>query len=200
MEKINKAFLEKIIIKSLITNTKFMSRIVDNLNNIFSIEEYNTVSSFYKNFWQTHGKLPSNAELKLYITDEKIGKALNKVIIDTKNISLNEINDEILYSNAEQFVKEKLAINTLFNVVEKYQNNEIDPSELVERFEKIAGISFSFDKGYEIYNDIDKYITSLKATENRIPTGFIDIDKNINGGVLGDRKMFIYCYRTHKCR
>ena len=98
-------------------------------------------------------------------------------------VKINKIDKNILYLNAESFVKEKLAINTLNNIIDKFQSGSIDPAELVNKFEKIAGISFLFDSGYNIYDDVNRYIESLKDDTNRIPTGFSEIDKNINGGI-----------------
>lgn len=59
---------------------------------------------------------------------------------------------------------------------------------VVDKFTQIAGISFLFDRGYNIYEDVDRYIDSLVQNKNRLPTGFTQIDKNINGGVLSDGK------------
>ena len=66
MKKINKEFLEKIIIKALMTDANFMSRIIDNIQpDLFSRSSYNEVAKFYKDFWNKFAKLPSTAELKL---------------------------------------------------------------------------------------------------------------------------------------
>lgn len=183
MEKINKSFLEKIIIKAIISDSEFLSRVSDNIDNIFSSAAYNEISLFYKNFYNKFNKLPTLEELKLYSSNNEFLNSLKTVYNDTQNIDLAKIDKNILYLNAESFVKEKLAINTLNNIIDKFQSGSIDPAELVNKFEKIAGISFLFDSGYNIYNDVNRYIESLKDDTNRIPTGFSEIDKNINGGI-----------------
>ena len=189
MKKINKEFLEKIIIKALMTDANFMSRIIDNIQpELFSHSSYNEVAKFYKDFWNKFAKLPSTAELKLYSADNAFITNLKDVYEDVHQVNIQDLDRDILYSNAESFVKEKLAMNTLSSIVDKLQNGAVDPSVIVDKFTKIAGISFLFDKGYNIYSDVERYIGSLKQNKNRLPTGFAEIDKNINGGVLGDGK------------
>lgn len=189
MQKINKDFLEKLIIKALMSDSTFMSRIVDNLNeNLFNNNAYNEVAKFYKNFWNKFSKLPTIQELKLYSADNGFIQNFKIVYDDIATVDLGQIDKTMLYSNAESFVKEKLALSTLNAVVDKLQSGSIQPSELVDKFEKIAGISFLFEKGYDIYNDVGRYLNSLKENKNRLPTGFSEIDKNINGGVLSDGK------------
>ena len=189
MTEINKLFLEKVIIKNIINDSSFLARIANVLKpNLFSEDEYNKVALFYKNFWEKFNKIPSNDELKIYINNVDLLRAFEKVLNDTINIDINSIEKNILYSNAEKFVKERLAVKTLYSVIDNYKNGEIDPSELVSKFEQIAGISFLFDSGYNLYTDVDRYISSQEGANKRISTGFSSIDKNIGGGVLADGK------------
>lgn len=187
--ELNQNFLEKLIIKSIITDSTFMSRVSNIINfELFSNKSYNTITKFYQKFWNEHSKLPSSEELKLFATDNIFLNALKTVFNDISNIDIKAVDKDILYSSSEKFIKEKLAIHTLNNVIDKMPNEDVDPSALVSKFEKIAGISLLFDKGYNIYDDVERYITSIKTAFNKLPTGFAEIDKNINGGVLADGK------------
>ena len=184
MKKINKDFLEKVIIKSIMTNSTFMSRIVDHLaDDLFAKTSYNEISNFYKKFWNKFNKLPSIQELKLYSSDSAFINNFKLVYDDISKIDITQISDDILYSNAEYFLKEKLALSVLNNTIDKLQNSSIETDKLVSEFEKVAGISLLFEKGYDIYADVERYIDSLRDAENRLPTGFSEIDSNINGGV-----------------
>lgn len=187
--EINKQFLEKLIIKALTTDSVYMSRVVRYLDNkLFVDNNYNIVADFYKKFWDDHSKLPSVEEIKLFANDPNFFNSFKKFYNDTVNISLDAVEEEILYKESEKYIKEKLASITLSSAVDKMVKNEIEPSYLVNRFEEIAGISLLFDKGYDIYKDVDRYIESLKSSTNRLSTGFKEIDKNINGGVMADGK------------
>lgn len=189
MEKINKNHLEKVMMKAIMSDNSYMARVNDNLiGDIFSIPAYNTVVKFYKNFWEKYSKLPSNEELKLYCTDNDFFISFREVYKDVNDIDVSSINEDILYKQSETYIKEKLALTTLSDIVDKFQHGNINPSELVTRFEKIAGISLLFDNGFNIYNDVNRYISSIKVNSNRLPTGFAEIDKNINGGVLSNGK------------
>lgn len=189
MKKINKEFLEKIIIKALMSDANFMSRIVDSIQpELFSQSSYNEVAKFYKDFWNKFTKIPSTAELKLYSSDAMFINNLKVVYEDIHSVNIQDIDRDILYSNAETFVKERLAMIALNGIVDKLQTGSINPSLVVDKFTQIAGISFLFDRGYNIYEDVDRYIDSLVQNKNRLPTGFTQIDKNINGGVLSDGK------------
>lgn len=187
--ELNRNFLEKLIIKSIITDSTFMSRVANIINfELFSNKSYNVVTKFYQKFWNEHSKLPSSEELKLFATDNIFLNALKTVFNDISNIDIKAVDKDILYSKSEKFIKEKLAIFTLNDVIDKMSSGEVDASMLVNKFEKIAGISLLFDKGYNIYDDLERYIASIKTTFNKLPTGFSEIDKNINGGVLADGK------------
>lgn len=198
MENINKSFLEKLMIKAIMQDSGFLSRIVDHVNeDLFSVKAYNVIATFYKNFWNKFNKIPSLQELKLYC-DNITMQNLKVVYDDVHAINLAEVDKDILYVNAEAFVKEKLALSTLTSVIDRMQGGSVDPADLVNRFEKIAGISFLFDKGYNIYEDVERYIASIKDSENRLPTGFSEIDKNINGGIPSNGKCIaIVCAPTN---
>ena len=187
--KLNKNFLEQIIIKCIINDSSFMSRVAPYITgDFFSKESYNKITLFYKDFFIKHCKLPSINEIKLFANDLNFFEALKDVVNDTNTIDLNTIDKDIIYSYSEKYIKEKLAISTLTDIINKMDKKEIDPSILVNKFEQISGISLLFEKGYDIYNDVDRYVDSLKSTLNKLPTGFSEIDKNINGGVLANGK------------
>lgn len=187
--EINKQFLEKLIIKALTTNSVYMSRVAQYLDSkLFVDNNYNIVADFYKKFWDNHSKLPSVEEIKLFANDPNFFTSFKKFYNDTANISLDAVEENILYKESEKYIKEKLASITLSSAIDKMIKNEIEPSHLVNRFEEIAGISLLFDKGYDIYKDVNRYVESLKSSTNRLPTGFKEIDKNINGGVMADGK------------
>lgn len=187
--KINQNFLEKLIIKVSISDSTFMSRIVDKLiPSFFSNTSYNIVYDFYKNFWDNYSKLPSLEEIKLFATDNSFLEAFKLVYNDINSIEINSIDKELFYSNVEKFLKEKIALNTLNEIIDNINKKDIDPSLIVNKFEKIAGISLLFERGYDLYADVDRFIQSCKETSNKLPTGFSEIDKAINGGVLSDGK------------
>lgn len=187
--EINKQFLEKLIIKALTTDSVYMSRVVRYLDNkLFVDNNYNIVASFYKKFWDNHSKLPSLEEIKLFANDINFFNSFKKVYEDTNTINVASIDKDILYKESEKHIKEKLASITLSSAIDKMTKNEIEPSYLVNKFEEIAGISLLFDKGFDLQKDLEKYISSLKTTINKLPTGFAELDKNINGGVLANGK------------
>lgn len=187
--EINQKVLEKIIIKSIINDSTFMSRVVKHLNvDLFSNTSYNVVATFYKQFWEAHSKLPSVDEIKLFATDTNFFNAFKTVINETSSIDLASIDKSIIYTNSEKFIKEKLALYTLTKIVDRIGKSEIDPSQLVNKFEEIAGVSLLFDSGYNIHTDLQRFVNSLKFSQNKLPTGFKEIDKYTNGGVLANGK------------
>lgn len=187
--EINKGFLEQLIIKSIMNDATFMSRVSKHLDyELFSNKSFNKVAKFYKQFWDNHSKLPSINEIKLFASDLSFFEAFKDTVDTVSSIDLSSVDKDIIYNNSEKFIKEKLAVITLTDVINKLDKKNIDPGTLVDKFEEIAGISLLFEKGYDIYNDVDRYINSLKSTLNKLPTGFSEIDKHINGGVLANGK------------
>ena len=80
--EINKKFLEKLIIKSIINDSTFMSRVVRYLDNdLFSETSYNIIAKFYKDFWNNYSKIPSKDEIKLFTNDINFFNSFKKVIV-----------------------------------------------------------------------------------------------------------------------
>ena len=116
--EINKQFLEKLIIKALTTDSVYMSRVVRYLDSkLFVDNNYNIVADFYKKFWDSHSKLPSVEEIKLFANDPNFFTSFKKFYNDTANISLDAVEEDILYKESEKYIKEKLASITLSSAV-----------------------------------------------------------------------------------
>ena len=94
--EINKQFLEKLIIKALTTDSVYMSRVVRYLDSkLFVDNNYNIVADFYKKFWDSHSKLPSVEEIKLFANDPNFFTSFKKFYNDTANISLDALEEDI---------------------------------------------------------------------------------------------------------
>lgn len=187
--KLNQDFLEKIIIRAIMNDSVFLSRIIEKIDaNIFSKSSYGKIVKFYKDFWKKHSKLPSLDELKLFAADNDFLQSLKITYDDTKNVDLHSIDKNILYAESEKFLKEKLALLALNDIVDKLTANKVTAEEIVNRFEKITNISLLFEKGFNIYDDVERYINNRKTNIARLETGFTEIDKNIGGGVPSDGK------------
>lgn len=195
----NEKQFEKIFFKGLLTDNSVFSAVNEYLTpEIFEVKSFQPVIKFYKKFFKKRGRIPSTEELKMYLKDNAFFNSVKDAFSKVKDIDFKEIDDKLFYENCEVFLKERIAMLALNNIVDELGSKGIDASKVVKKFESVAGISLNQDIGFDIFKDVDKYIEDAKKPDKRLPTGFNSIDKHIGGGLLADGKMIgVVCAETN---
>ena len=186
----NQKQFEKVLFKGLLTDNSVFSSVYDFLSpEIFEIKSFQPVVKFYKKFFKKRGRIPTTEELKLYLKDNAFFNSVKDAFSKVADIEFEDIDKKLFYESCEVFLKERIAMLALNEIVDELGNKGIDAAKVVKRFESVAGISLNQDIGFDIFEDVDKFIEEAKKPDKRLPTGFKNIDKFIGGGLLADGKM-----------
>lgn len=127
--------------------------------------------------------------MRIYINDEDPNSNLIlEAFKSVRDINLDEVDEKEFYDNAEKFIKKRAGLLALQDIVNRYTNGVINAEEAVKKFEEVAAIKLYQNIGYDIYKDIDRYVEALEDEGGKLPLGWRDIDKVINGGIPSNGK------------
>lgn len=183
----NELHFEKLLFKEVSSNPATMSMLVDKLSpNVFTNEVLKAAYAIYLKWWNRWEHLPNKEELKLIAKDESIAKTIVEAHTLVKNVDVSSFEAEYqdtFFHFCEVYIRKRLSILVLNQVITDFQNNRLDADKAVERFGEVASLKLIQDLGFDIYEDVDKFIDQTKDEGGRIPTGFTDIDIKIGGGI-----------------
>lgn len=127
--------------------------------------------------------------MRIYIKEEDpTANLILEAFRSVKDINLDEVDQKEFYNNAEKFIKKRAGLLALQDIVNRYTNGVINAEEAVKKFEEVAAIKLFQNIGYDIYKDIDRYVEALEDEGGKLPLGWRDIDKIINGGIPANGK------------
>lgn len=188
LKNIDLTLFEKVIAFKSMTNSTYLMTIAD-----FVKPEYfeDTNISLYfeiiKDFYEKRQTLPTITEVKTYLTTDLHKKNFKKLVESFKELD-SKINEEELYENTEKFLKERATWCALGDISENLEHKTKNPSEVLEEFEKITGISLHTNKGFELYADMDVMIDDILNEESYISSGWPWLDNALGGGFLKNGK------------
>jgi len=182
MSEIDLDYFEKILVKNAMTNGSYLASIADHVrpkyfNDKFIAKYFEIVSDFY----DKRQALPTFTEIKTYLISDELKNGFKQLIESFKELDSTQNNDE-LYANTEKFLKERGMYHSILESAEKISEGDVDTSEIVEKFEKIAGINLNVDKGIEIYGDVEKVIDDILNDETMISSKWSWLDDALGGG------------------
>lgn len=164
-------------------NTKFKPE-------IFTDKSFEEVSRFYKKFYEDKGRVPTLQDVKLLANTEGLANHVKESFTNIKGVDYKEIPKEELFNYFENYMKKRLALITFKDIFSKYDpNSDLDSDMLVEKFTNVASLKLIQEDAFDIYRDVEKFIQESRTDNNRIPLGFREIDKVINGGLPQDGKV-----------
>lgn len=189
--KPNETYLEKLLFKSIIMDKSFLPMINNKFKaEIFSDKSFEEVSRFYQNFYEDKGRIPTLQDVKLLANSEYLSKHVKEACNNIKGVDIKDIPKEELFDYYEGYMKKRLALVTFKEIFSKYDpNSDLDSDMLVEKFTNVASLKLIQEDAFDIYRDVEKFIQESRSDNNRIPLGFKEIDKIINGGLPADGKV-----------
>lgn len=182
---INETYLEKMLMKSLIKDRSFLPSIAEKFDpQIFTDKSYEEVARFYKKFYKEKKRIPTTQDIRLLANEGNMAEHIKNVWTTLKNVNLEEIPKDELYSYYENYMKKRLALITFKNIFSNYDpNGELDADMLVDKFTNVASLKLIQDDAFDIYKNVDKFVAEIKKNDERIALGFTEIDKLIGGGL-----------------
>ena len=196
--KIDLDFYEKVIMYHCLTDEAYLASIIDYMDPVyFNNQHIKNLTGIVVDYFNNRGEVPTLTEIKSYLTTPSLLEDYKSVISIIREFDKNFNKDE-LYSNTEQFFKEKAVYNTMLDVANKYDAGEIDTSEILQRFETSCNISLNLDKGLDYFEHIDKHISDLLQQDSTVSTGWKWLDDKLGGGFLEKgRSIYVFAGETN---
>ena len=189
--KPNETYLEKLLFKSIMMDSSFLPMVnVKFKPEIFADKSFEEVSRFYQKFYNDKGRVPTLQDVKLLANTDGLAGHVREAVANIKGVDHKEIPKEELYCYYESYMKKRLALITFKDIFSNYDpNGDLDSDMLVEKFTNVASLKLIQEDAFDIYRDVEKFIQESRTDNNRIPLGFTEIDKIINGGLPADGKV-----------
>lgn len=191
------SFETTIFYKSM-TDQKYLASIVDYIKpHYFKDKDYKNIFTIVSVFFSKRNTVPNKNEILSYCNTteykESFKNALNKIQKVDKIF-----NDDELYVNTEQFLKEKAVFYTMTEVVDKITAGTVNTSEILEKFEKSCSINLTQTLGIDLLRDVDSLINDLETVRPVISTGWKWLDEKLDGGWLANgRALYIFAGETN---
>lgn len=189
--KPNETYLEKLLFKSIVMDFAFLPMVnVKFKPEIFADKSFEEVSRFYQKFYNEKGRVPTLQDVKLLANTDGLAQHVREAFGNVKGVDHKEMPKEELYNYFENYIKKRLALITFKDIFSNYDpNGDLDSDMLVEKFTNVASLKLIQEDAFDIYRDVEKFIQESRTDNNRIPLGFTEIDKIINGGLPADGKV-----------
>jgi len=198
MSNIDFDYFEKVIFYKSLTDEKYLGSIVDYIKpNFFKDKKIKEIFTIISDFYIKNNTVPTSTEIKSYLVNDKLKECFRDLVLEIKDIDKN-LNEDELYKNTEQFLKEKSVYTTMMDVADKCAKGEIDTSEILKKFESACSINLSVNLGIEILSNSDLLIDDLNKVENYISTGWPWLDQKIGGGLQENgRSLYVFAGETN---
>lgn len=198
MGKLDLDFFENVFLYKSCTDKKFLASIIDVTQSAYLKQKDNRVIfDILKDFYLKRDQLPNLTEIKQYLTKDE-ERAAFKSVLQTFQTLDKDYNEDELYQNTEQFLKEKSVYHTMLDIASKISKGEVDTSQILDRFEKSCNISLQTDTGLDLYNNIDQVIHDLTNVDTTIKSKWSWLDEQMNGGFLEKgRALYVFAGETN---
>jgi len=198
MGKLDLDFFENVFLYKSCTDKKFLASIIDVTQSAYLKHKDNRVIfDILKDFYLKRDQLPNLTEIKQYLTKDE-ERAAFKSVLQTFQTLDKDYNEDELYQNREQFLKEKSVYHTMLDIASKISKGEVDTSQILDRFEKSCNISLQTDTGLDLYNNIDQVIHDLTNVDTTIKSKWTWLDEQMNGGFLENgRALYVFAGETN---
>jgi len=195
---IDDQLFEHVLIYNCMTDDRYLASISDYLKPEYIKDSaIKRTYSLLTEFYTEHGTLPTSTEIKTRCDSDELKSAVRTVISYIKNIDKTYNTDE-LYKNTEQFIKERAVYTTLMDVVDQGSTGQLEPSDLLSKFESACSINLNVDIGVNYLHDIDSHVDDMLREEKYLKTGWDWLDKKLNGGFLQNgRALYVFAGETN---
>lgn len=191
-------FYETVIAYNMLTDEPYLSSIVDHLDKkYFDNKHIANVVQLITEFYEKRSSAPTLTELKGYLTSPELKQSFRETVSLFDGFD-KKFNKEELYQSTEKFLKEKAVYNTLLEVADQAQSEDVDTGAILNKFEKSCNITLSTDIGLDYFDDIEKHIDDLKHKDDTIACGWPWLDRKMDGGFLEHgRALYVFAGETN---
>lgn len=199
MEKqIDQDFFEYVIFYNCLVDSTYMAGIGEYLSpSVFKNKDIKSVIGILLDFFKKNNTIPTNTEIKVYLTDDNLKQSFKAVLTKLVEIDKKFNRDELL-KNTEQFLKERHVFNALLEAADKLDSKTLDTFKLLSKIERAVNIDLSSSYGVNLFNDIEHFLKELNRDEPTIPSGWKWLDNKLDGGFLENgRALYLFMGETN---
>jgi len=198
VSKLDLDYFENILIYKSLTDSGYLASVADFIKpQYFKNKAIADVFAIIKDFSEKRNKLPTTTELKSHLVTDDQKESFRGLVTSFSDIDKNLDQDE-LYDNTEQFLKEKAVYHTMLDVAEDVSKGKVDTSVVLDKFEKSCNINLVTDLGFDLHTDIDLLIDDLNSVEAHIPSDWEWLDRNLDGGFLeAGKSLYVFAGETN---
>jgi|TARA_R100000995_G_scaffold81634_1_gene54614 replicative DNA helicase len=198
VSKLDLDYFENVLIYKSLTDGTYLASIADFVKpDYFKNKAIASIFSIVKDFSEKRNKLPTVTEIKSYLVSDEQKSSFKELVQSFNDIDKNLDNDE-LYDNTEQFLKEKAVYHTMLSVAEDVSKGKVDTSEVLDKFESSCNISLVTDLGLDLYGNIDELIKDINSVQRHIPSQWEWLDENLGGGFLeAGKSLYVFAGETN---
>lgn len=196
--KLDHTFYETVIMYNMLMDEPYLASIIDHLKgDYFENKDIAAIVNIVVDFYSKRSTAPTLTEIKSYLTTTELKEHFKRVVSMFENFN-NNFNKDELYQNTEKFLKEKAVFTTLLQVADQAGGDDVNTSDILNKFEKACGISLETDIGLDYINEIERHINDLEHVDDTISCGWPWLDRKMDGGFLENgRAIYVFAGETN---
>tara|TARA_R110001583_G_scaffold43179_1_gene137302 strand:+ start:3257 stop:4564 length:1308 start_codon:yes stop_codon:yes gene_type:complete len=198
VSKLDLDYFENVLMYKSLTDGTYLASIADFIKpDYFKNKAIASIFGIIKDFSEKRNKLPTTTEIKSYLVSDEQKSSFKELVTSFNDIDKNLDNEE-LYDNTEQFLKEKAVYHTMLNVAEDVSNGKVDTSDVLDKFEKSCNINLVTDLGLDLYSNINTLIDDINSVEQHLPSTWEWLDNCLGGGFLeAGKSLYVFAGETN---
>lgn len=196
--KLDHTFYETVIMYNMLMDEPYLASVIDHLKGeYFENKDIAAIVNIVVDFYSKRSTAPTLTEIKSYLTTTELKEHFKSVVGMFENFN-NNFNKDELYQNTEKFLKEKAVFTTLLQVADQAGGDDVNTSDILNKFEKACGITLETDIGLDYINEIERHIDDLEHIDDTISCGWPWLDKKMDGGFLENgRAIYVFAGETN---
>jgi len=184
LQQLDSDFLEKVIIKGIMTDKNFLVLV----SNVFEPDYFNdsSISQIFKvckEYITEYNTVPQKDVIINSVSDDFEKEDIKEIIDDCENIDYDIArNYKHLLNETNEYLKEQSIKDAIIKSANIAENRERRP-EIRELFEDALAKDIKVSLGLDYFNDLSSRLRRIfTSSDIRIPTYFSEFDEYINGG------------------
>ena len=198
MSKLDLDYFENVLIYKSLTDGTYLASVADFVQpEYFQNKAIASIFAIVRDFVDRRNKLPTVTEIKSHLVSDEQKESFKQLVHSFNDIDKNLDNEE-LYDNTEQFLKEKAVYHTMLNVASDVSTGEVDTSVILDKFEKSCNINLVTDLGLNLYDNVQLLIDDINSVERHIPSNWEWLDNCLGGGFLeAGKSLYVFAGETN---
>ncbi len=184
MERLDSDFLEKLIIKGMMTDKNFLVLVTSVFEpGYFDDSSISHIFKFCRDYVSEYSEIPQRETVINSLPDEFEQNDIKEIFDDIDTIDYDIArNYNHLVDQTNDFLKEQAVKNAIIESVDIVEDKERRP-EIRQKIENALTKDIKIDLGLDYFGDLGDRLTRIfTASDIKIPTYYPQFDEYLNGG------------------